>query len=165
VLLVLLCSALGNPGRAPELLSLAKDAAQVEDNGDLDEDSGLAGFLPHMKALHRSLKGAADAYRDHQALEQSISTWRSILTACQDRTALEKAIDDVPGLLEHLQAVADFLRMKGRDTALATVLELEADIARLAEGPKAEDVVELNSCLALQYTNIGQTSKAEEVFL
>ncbi|KAK4153760.1 peptidase family C50-domain-containing protein, partial [Chaetomidium leptoderma] len=164
VLLVLLCSALGDLGRTPELLTVAKDAAQLEETGDLGEDVGLAGFLPHMKALYHSLTAAADAYRDTQALERSVSTWRSILTARKDKTALERAIDDVPGLLEHLQSVADFLRMKGRDTTLATVLELVADIARVTEGPKAEDVVQHSSCLALQYTNLGQSSKAEQLF-
>ncbi|KAK4038459.1 peptidase family C50-domain-containing protein [Parachaetomium inaequale] len=164
VLLVLLCSALGNLDRAPELLSVAKDAAQLEGTGDLGEDSGLAGFLPHMKALYTSLAAAVDAYRDCQALERSISTWRSILTSCQDKAALERAIDDVPGLLEHLQSVADFLRMKGRDTTLATVLELVADIAHVADGPKAAEVVQHSSCLALQYTHLGQSSKAEQVF-
>ncbi|KAH6841049.1 peptidase family C50-domain-containing protein [Chaetomium sp. MPI-CAGE-AT-0009] len=164
VLLVLLCLALGNLDRAPELLSVAKDAAQLKETGDLGEDSGLASFLPHMKALYNSLSAAVGGYRDDRALERSISTWRSITTACQDKAAMEKAIDDIPGLLEYLQSVADFLRMKGRDTVLATVLELIADIARVSEGPKAEEVVQHNSCLALQYTNLGQSSKAEKVF-
>ncbi|KAK3296191.1 peptidase family C50-domain-containing protein [Chaetomium fimeti] len=164
VLLVLLCSALGNLDRAPELLSVAKDAAQLKDTGGLGEDSGLASFLPHMKALYSSLAAAVDGYRGDRALERSIFTWRSITTASQDRAALEKTIDDIPGLLEYLQSVADFLRMKGRDTMLATVLELIADIARVSEGPKAEEVVQHSSCLALQYTNLGQSSKAELVF-
>lgn len=165
VLLALLCSALGNLDRASELLSVAKDAAQVKDNSDLCEDAGLAGFLPHMKALYNSMAAAVDGYRDCTALEHSVSTWRSILTACEDRAALERAVDDVPGLLEHLQSVADFLRMKGRDTLLASVLELIADVSRVSEGPKAQDVIQHSSCLALQYTNLGQSSKAEEVFL
>ncbi|EAQ89037.1 hypothetical protein CHGG_05656 [Chaetomium globosum CBS 148.51] len=164
VLLVLLCSALGNLDRAPELLSVAKDAAQLKDTGDLGDDSGLAGFLPHLKALYNSLAAAVDGYRDNRVLDRSISTWRSITTARQDRTTLEKVIDDIPGLLEYLQSVADFLRMKGRDTMLATVLELIADIARVSEGPKAEEVVQHSSCLALQYTNLGQSSKAELIF-
>ncbi|KAK4123665.1 hypothetical protein N657DRAFT_596310 [Parathielavia appendiculata] len=165
VLLALLCAALGDLGRAPELLSVAKDAAQLEGSGDLGEDSGLAGFVPHMKALYQSLAAAVDAYRDIGALDRSISTWRSIITTCRDRETLEKAVDDIPGLIEHLQSVADFLRMKGRDTILATVLELVTDIAQVAEVANAEDVVHHSSCLALQYTNLGKSSRAEEVFL
>ncbi|AEO57472.1 hypothetical protein MYCTH_2117988 [Thermothelomyces thermophilus ATCC 42464] len=164
VLLLLLCSALGNLDKAPELLSVAKDAAQVEASGDLGEDSGLVGFLPHLKALHNSLSAAVDAYRDHQALDACISTWRSIIASCQDKAALETVIDDVPGLLEYLQSVADFLRMKGRDTTLAAVLELAASISRAVEGSKAEEVIQHSSCLALQYTNLGQSLRAEQVF-
>jgi separase len=165
VLLTLLCTALGDLGRAPELLSVAKDAAQLDEKGDLGEDSGLVGFVPHMKALYYSLAAAVDAYRDSNALDQSIRTWRSILTTCRDRATLDKSVDDVPGLLEHLQSVADFVRMKGRDTMLASVLELITDIARVADGPNAEEAVRHSSSLALQYTNLGQSSKAEEVFL
>ncbi|GAB1320720.1 separin protein [Madurella fahalii] len=165
VLLIVLCSALGRLAQTPELLSVARDAAQLEDHGDLGEDTGLAGFLAHLKALYNSLAAAADAYRDTDILQRSIGTWRSIIEACQDKTALEKAVDDVPGLLDYLRSVADFLRMKGRDNLLAVVLELMADMARVAEGPKAEDVVRHSSCLALQYTNLGQSSKAEQVFL
>ncbi|KAK4242459.1 Separin [Achaetomium macrosporum] len=165
VLLFLLCTALGDPSRAPELLSVAKDAAQLEESGDLREDSGLIRFVPHMKALYGSLAAAINAYQDYQALDHSVSTWRAILRASQDKTTLEKAIDDVPGLLGHLQSVADFLHMKGRDGMLATVLELMADIARVAQGPNPEDVAEHSCCLALQYTSLGQSSKAEQVFL
>ncbi|KAJ4292216.1 separin protein [Collariella sp. IMI 366227] len=165
VLLVLLSSALGNMDSAPELLAVAKDAAQVGEKGDLGEDAGLVGFLPHMKAMYGSLAAAVEAYSDSKALDGSITDWRAIIAKCQDRAALEKAVDDVPGLLDHLQSIADFLRMKGRDTMLATVLELITDISRVAEGPSAEEIVQHNSCLALQYTTLGQSTKAEEAFL
>ncbi|KXX81095.1 Separin [Madurella mycetomatis] len=165
VLLIVLCSAFGKLHKTSELLSVARDAAQLEDHGDLGEDTGLAGFLAHLKALYGSLAAAADAYRDTGALQRSIGTWRSIIETCQDNAKLEKAVDDVPGLLDYLRSVADFLRMKGQDNLLAAVLELMADIARVAKGPKGEDVVRHSSCLALQYTNLGQSSKAEQVFL
>ncbi|KAK4244169.1 peptidase family C50-domain-containing protein [Corynascus novoguineensis] len=164
VLLLLLCSALGNLDRASELVLVAKDAAQVEESGGLGDDSGLVGFLPHLKVLYDSLAAAADAYRDQQALERCTSKWRSIVRSCQDKTALERAIDDIPGLLEYLQSVADFLRMKGRDTGLASVLELVADISRVVEGSKVEEVIQHSSCLALQYTNLGQSLRAEQMF-
>lgn len=165
VLLIVLCSAFGRLHKTPELLSVAKDAAQLEDHGDLGEDAGLAGFLAHLKALYNSLAAAVDAYRDTDALQRSIGTWRSIIERCQGSAKLEKAVDDVPGLLDYLRSVADFLRMKGRDNLLAAVLELMADMARVAEGPKGEDVVRHSSCLALQYTSLGQSSKAEQAFL
>ncbi|KAL2016476.1 hypothetical protein VTK56DRAFT_3472 [Thermocarpiscus australiensis] len=165
VLLSLLCSALGSLDKAPELLSVAKDAAQLEDHGDLGEDLGLAAFLPHMKALYRSLAAAVDAYCNCHELEQSISAWRSIVTACRDKAELEKAIDDIPGLLDYLRSVADFLRMKGRDSVLVAILELITDVSRVADGSRVEELLQHSSSLALQYTNLGQSLKGEQMFL
>ncbi|KAK4163434.1 Separin [Cladorrhinum sp. PSN259] len=165
VLLSLACSALGTLDRASELLLVAKDAAQLEKGGELGEDSGLAGFIPHMKAYYNCLASAVDGYRNPEVLQQSISAWQSIAKSSQTKADLDKAIDDVPGLLDYLQSVADFLRMKGRDQMLASVLELMTDVSEAAEGIKTEEVVQHSSMLAVQYTNLGQSSKAEQVFL
>ncbi|KAK3375026.1 peptidase family C50-domain-containing protein [Podospora didyma] len=165
VLLALLCSAVGRLNTSSELLSIAKDASQLEAHPDYGEDAGLAGFIPHMKAFYHSLTASIDGYRDLGAFQESLSIWRSILTQCQSRTVLGRLVDDVPGLLIHLQSVADFFRMKGLDSILATVLELAADITKVVEGPTAEDFIHHNSALALQYTILGQSTKAEQIFL
>jgi len=164
VLIDLLCSDLES-GDQSELASVAKDAAQLEDHGQLGDDAGLASFIPHMKAFYNSLMALTGACRDITLLQQSVGTWQSVIKMCHHKTELEKSIDNVPGLLEHLQSVADFLRMKGQDSLLATVLELSANITCVAEGPAAEDIIHHNTSLALQYSNLGQSSKAEEAFL
>ncbi|KAK4193652.1 Separin [Podospora australis] len=163
VLLCLLCSALGKLDRSSELWTVAKDAAQLEADGDLGEDSGLSSYIQHLKALYGTLSGALDGY-PQDSLQQSVSAWQSIVKSCADRTELEKSIDDIPGLLDYLQSVADFLRMKGRDQMLASVLELMASVSQVAQGPRIEDIVENNALLAVQYTSLGQSSKARELF-
>ncbi|KAK0630655.1 peptidase family C50-domain-containing protein [Bombardia bombarda] len=165
VLLGLLCSVVGNASEVSELLSIAKDAVQIEENSTLGEDSGLVSFLPHMKAFYNSLTALVDALPNLDALAQSVSIWQSSVKSCQQKSDLDQLVDDVPGLLDHLQSIADFLRMKGQDNMLATVLELAAAVSRVAEGPRPEDVLNHNSSLALQYTNLGQSSKAMEIFL
>ncbi|KAM7191405.1 Separin [Naviculisporaceae sp. PSN 640] len=164
VLLALLCSIIGNSNKVAELQSITHDAAQVEEDGALGEDTGLSHFIPHMKTFYNSLTALIDGLPDSAVLDRSISAWRAIITSCQTRAELEKSIDNVPGLLDHLESVADFLRMKGQDMMLATVLELAADISRVAEGPKPEDPINHDAYLALQYTNLGKSAKAEEVF-
>ncbi|KAK3356929.1 peptidase family C50-domain-containing protein [Lasiosphaeria hispida] len=164
VLLDILCSEVGNPDRS-ELMAVARDAAQLDEHGQLGEDSGLANFVPHMKAFYHSLTSLSESCQNTVTLQQALSVWQSIVKRCQNKMAVERSIDDVPGLLDHLQSVADFLRMKGHASMLATVLELAADIARTMEGPSAEDMLHHNSSLALQYTNIGQSLKAEQIFL
>ncbi|KAK0748788.1 peptidase family C50-domain-containing protein [Apiosordaria backusii] len=163
VLLSLLCAALGKLDKAEELLAVAKDASQVE---DLGEDGGLVGYLQHMKALYGSLAAAVDGYRNAGALQESLSVWQGIIKSCQDKAQLDKSVDDVPGLLDYLQSIADFLRMKGRDEMLASVLELITAISQVAaaRGSKAEELLQHNSALAVQYTNLGQSQKAEQLF-
>ncbi|KAM7219852.1 Separin [Rhypophila decipiens] len=164
VLLTLLCSTIGNSFKVAELRSIAHDAAHVDQDGALGEDAGLSAFIPHMKTFYNSLTALIDGYPDSSVLDQSVSTWRAIVTSCQSRQDLEKAIDNVSGLLDHLESIADFLRMKGQDIMLATVLELAADISRAADGPKPEDPINHDAYLALQYTNLGKSAKADEIF-
>ncbi|KAK3942394.1 Separin [Diplogelasinospora grovesii] len=165
VLLRLLCSTVGNADKPAEIRTIARDAMQVDErHGDFGQDSSLARFLPHMRAFYISVTELLDACSNLDRLQQSLSAWRTILSACQTRTELESSIDDIPILLDHLQSVADFLRMKGQDNMLATVLQLATDITSVAEGPKPEDLIHHSSSLALQYVRLGQSSKAEQVF-
>ncbi|KAK3898119.1 hypothetical protein C8A05DRAFT_38300, partial [Staphylotrichum tortipilum] len=128
VLLSLLCSCLGDANRTPDILALANDAALLDGTSDLGEDAGLAGFVPHLRALHASLAAAAaGGYSDAAALEGAVRTWRGLVK----QGGLEGVVDDVPALREHLASVGDFLRMKGREGLLASVMELEGEIARL----------------------------------
>ncbi|EAA27354.1 hypothetical protein GE21DRAFT_4503 [Neurospora crassa] len=163
VLLALLSSAIGNQRKVPELLAITRDATQVEPD-NLGEDAGLARFVPHMGAFYHSITALSDGYSDLGAVERCLETWKSIVKTCQTKTDVERSINDIPGLLDHLQAMADFLRLSGHDNMVAMVLELTADIARLADGPRLEDIVQHASTLALQYTNLGQSIKAEQTF-
>ncbi|KAK3332505.1 peptidase family C50-domain-containing protein [Cercophora scortea] len=164
VLLALLCSTVGNAAKVSELLSVVRDAAQVEAHDALGEDTGLASFLPHMKAFYNSMTALVDECPDFETFDKSISAWRAIIISCGEKRDLKRVVDDLPGLLDHLQSIADFARMKGQDSMLATILELTADLTSLADGPRPEDLIHHNSSLALQYTNLGQSLKAEQMF-
>lgn len=163
VLLALLSSAIGNQRKVPELLAITRDATQVEPD-NLGEDAGLARFVPHMGAFYHSITALSDGYSDLGAVQRCLETWKSIVKSCQTKTDVERSIDDIPGLLDHLQAMADFLRLSGHDNMVAMVLELTADIAKLADGPRLEDIIQHASTMALQYTNLGQSIKAEQTF-
>ncbi|KAK3391776.1 peptidase family C50-domain-containing protein [Sordaria brevicollis] len=163
VLLALLSSAIGNQRKVPELLAITRDATQVEPD-NLGEDAGLARFVPHMGAFYHSITALSNGYSDLGAVQRCLETWKSIVKSCQTKTDVERSIDDIPGLLDHLQAMADFLRLSGHDHMVAMVLELTADIAKLADGPRLEDIINHASTLALQYSNLGQSIKAEQTF-
>jgi len=163
VLIDLLCSEIGNPDRS-ELLSVTRDAAQVEEQGQLGDDTGLGHYVPHMKAFYRSLIALTNTCPDTGTVQQSISTWQSLTKSCRNKMELERFVDDVAGLLDHLESIADFFRMKGQGSLLATVLELSTDISHLVEGPAPGDLIHHKTCLALQYSNLGRSSKAEQLF-
>ena len=163
VLLALLSSAIGNQRKVPEMLAITRDATQVEPD-NLGEDAGLARFVPHMGAFYHSITALSNGYSDLGAVQRCLETWKSIVKSCQTKTDVERSIDDIPGLLDHLQAMADFLRLSGHDNMVAMVLELTADIVKLADGPRLEDIIQHASTLALQYTNLGQSIKAEQTF-
>ncbi|KAK1828482.1 peptidase family C50-domain-containing protein [Podospora conica] len=163
VLIDLLFLELGRGGFS-ELASVARDASELEESGPFGEDAGLATFIPHMKALYHSLTALSDACHDIGTIQRSLSAWQSIVASCRDKAQLEKKVDDLDGLLSHLQSIVDFLRMKGHDTVLATALELSADISRVADGSTTDSLIHHSGCLALQYTNLGQSSKAEDIF-
>ena len=164
VLLHLLGSTVGNNDLAMEMESIVKDAAQVEEHDNLGEDSALASFIPHMRALYTSITGLLDSYSDPDRLRSSLKTWQSIIDTSASKAEVEGAIDDIPALLNHLQSASDFLRMKGQDILLSEVLELSANLSHAAQGPRPDDLVRSRTALALQYVALGQSSKADAAF-
>ncbi|KAL2123938.1 hypothetical protein VTJ04DRAFT_303 [Mycothermus thermophilus] len=170
VLLGLLCAAVGEEGeqgrKVGRLVEMVEEVWKVCKEGrDLGMDGGLKGFLQHFAALRKALMAAAAGYRDEKAVEQAVEEWKGIVSVAKDTVALEATVDDIPALMEYLQSLSDFLRMKGREALLASVLELMADISRLADAPAVEEKVQIGADLALQYTALGQSAKAEEMFI
>lgn len=134
-----------------------EEAATISGDAVLGEDNGLKGCLRHMKALSQSMSALACQPPKHDQIEQSISAWQSILASSAD---IDQHIDDLPGLLEHLHSIADYARLANRNSLLLDALQLASDLSHRAAGLDTALSLQISAALALQLTNVGQSSKA-----
>lgn len=144
--------------------------AQIEEillgdgEADLAEDVGLKRSLPHVRALATSMIALARSPQDYGQLRKSVSAWRAILDGSKDSAELSQYIDDVSGLIEHLQSVADSARLSNRNTLLLETLQLAVDLGRQSTEADTALNLQTSAALALQLTNVGQSSKAAAIF-
>lgn len=126
----------------------------------LGEDAGLVDCLPHFKALSASMIALAQPSPDYVQLEKSVSTWRAILDSSTESSDLDQRVDDLPGLLEHLQSVADHARISNHNPLLLAALQLATDLGRKSAALDSSLNLQISAALALQLTNLGQSAKA-----
>jgi separase len=162
-LLRLLCATLGNQELISGIRSIAADAVQLDEEA-LGEDGPLAQYLPHMRALFASVTGLIDGFPDLQSLQQTLSIWRTMVDPHPTREELEARVDGIEDFLVHLESVADLMRLRGHQSLLNTVIRLAADISRIVEGPRTENLVNSHLSLALHLTDSGLSTQAGQIF-
>lgn len=159
----LLIANIGNTEQLGTIQAHMEEVVAISDDANFGEDTGLRGAVCHMKALSKSMLSLARHPPDHEQLEQSMAAWQSILDSSKDANHLNERIDDVPGLLEHLQSVADYARLSNHNSLLLTALQLADDLGRKAAEFDTALNLQISAALALQLTNVGQSSKAAVV--
>ncbi|KAG8165634.1 hypothetical protein KVR01_004186 [Diaporthe batatas] len=157
ILTRLLAANIGDSKYRESLQAQFDEAASIGGDTALGEDNGLQGCLAHMKALSQSMVALACQPPNHEQIQDSISTWRSILASS---TSIDQQIDDLPGLLEHLQSVADYARLSNRNSLLLDALQLASDLSHQVADLDTALNLQISAALALQLTNIGQSTKA-----
>jgi separase len=162
-LLRLLCATVGNHELISGIRSITADAVQLDEEA-LGEDGPLVQYLPHMRALFASVTGLIDGFPDLQSLQQTLSIWRTMVDSHPTREELEGCLDGIEDLLVHLESIADFMRLRGHQSLLNTVIRLAADISRIVEGPRAENLVNSHLSLALHLTDSGLSTQAGQIF-
>ncbi|KAE9379236.1 hypothetical protein N431DRAFT_478299 [Stipitochalara longipes BDJ] len=124
-------------------------------------DEHLAGYLEHFRAMAISTIELRQEKPSIDVLKESLGAWSSIRNRCEDFAALEHRVDDVPDLLIHLRAIADYLEMKGFATARVTVLRLIVEIEELPSDKSSPDDLVLSfTYLGLQWLRLGYSGKA-----
>lgn len=164
ILLRLLISNVGNENRVQTIQAQIDEVMSLSEEADLGEDAGLKGCLLHIKALSISIIALARPTPDYDQIERSISTWQSILDSLQGVGELEQQVDDVPGLLEHLQSIADSARLSNHNNILSKALQVAIGLVQKSEEVDMALSLQISAALALQLTNIGQSSKASTIF-
>lgn len=124
-------------------------------------DEGLRNYLTHFQTLTTTLLELQRERIDINILKQCLVKWSSIREHCEDLSALEREIEDLPGFLTHLQLIADYMEMKGFEAVRIAVLRLIADFNQLRDiTSDPNDLVLSFSRLGSQWLQLGYSGKA-----
>jgi separase len=124
-------------------------------------DERLAGYLEHLRAMALTTTELRQEKPSVDVLKESLGVWSSIRKRCEESAALERQVDDIPGLVAHLHTIGDYFEMKGHATARVAVLRLIADIDELYSDKSSPDDLVLGfTRLGVQWLQLGYSRKA-----
>jgi separase len=125
------------------------------------KDERLVGYLNHLRAMVITTTELRQEKPRIEVLKEGLSVWSSIRSRCEDVVALERQVDDVPGLITHLHTVGDYLEMKGFDTTRVAVLRLIAELDEVSSDESdPEKLVLAFTYLGVQWLQLGYSGKA-----
>lgn len=141
-------------------ISSELDVLRIKDvNIDNSKDAGLRGYMLHLRTLATSLLELQQLQPNTDILKQGLIAWSSIRQVCASITALESQVEDVPGLLAHLQSIADYLQVKGVGSTRLATLRLIADFSEL-QSEALDGLVLSFTHLGTQWLQLGYSGKA-----
>jgi len=148
-----------------EVLQIMREELRIEEvqsckvQGTKDED--LQGFLLHLQTLAISTIELTQGHPQADGLKRHLVVWSNMKSTCDDLNALERRIEDIPDLLDHLQSIADYLQVKGSESLRLAVLRLIAEFIELRGTQSSPDDLILSySSLGLQWLKLGYSGKA-----
>jgi len=124
-------------------------------------DSGLTLYGENLRASIYASSVLRKENPSAMELKPALTIWTSLLSRCDNTSSLKERVDDIDALLSQLQAVADFLDMKGEDSLRLPVLRFIVRLYELNATPiSAENYISSLSELGLQYLQLGYSGKA-----
>lgn len=163
VLLRILISNIGYTNRVSSIQLQVEEASCVSEDADLGEDAGLKGSILHMKALSASIMALTSQEPDHTQIAKSLSAWQTLLDSSTVKGELDQRVDDMPGLLEHLQSIADYAKLSNQNGMQLKALKLAFDFTQKTQGIENTLSLDISAALALQLTNLGQSQEARTI--
>lgn len=163
VLLRLLISNIGNASRVSLIQPQVDESSHFSDDADLGEDASLKGSVLHMKALSASIVALTRQTPDHAQLNKSLSAWQTLLDDSKVESELDQRVDDMPGLLEHLQSIADYCQLSNQSSLQLKALKLAFSLAQKSQEVEKALLLDISAALALQLLNVGQSQEARTV--
>ena len=125
------------------------------------KDENLQQYLVYFKTMATTLLELQKSQPSIEVLKQGLSAWSSIREKCTDLNLLQLHIEDVKGLLAHLQCLADFLQMRGFDAVRVAVLRLITDFNEICGDACTPDDRVLGFIrLGVQWLHLGYSGKA-----
>ncbi|KAJ5038400.1 uncharacterized protein L3040_007263 [Drepanopeziza brunnea f. sp. 'multigermtubi'] len=133
----------------------------AKSDGSYMKDEGLRSYANHLKSLAATMLELDETAPNVEVLKEGIATWSSVLTQSQNVADFKRQVEDIPGLLAHLNTIGDYLQMKGLDTVRISVLRLIADISGLCDDNSTPDDLVLSfTYLGAQWLQLGYSGKA-----
>lgn len=163
ILIRLLISNMGNADRVSLIQPRVDEASRINEDTDLGEDTSLKGSVLHMKALSTSIMALAREEPDHAQIMKSLSAWQTLLDGSRVEEELDQQVDDLPGLLEHLQSIADYGQMSNQSNMQLKALRLAFAFAQNSRKVEKDLLLDVSAALALQLTNVGQSQEARSI--
>lgn len=149
-----------------ETATLRTEAGAAVENltaADLARDAGLAHYVPHLKSLAACLFILADGSIDTSSTGQALAGWKTIASSCHSAEELSKHVDDPSQLQTTLQSLADFARIRGLETLSADILEVSANISKLASAMSPDSLLIQSAALCARHLSLGQSAKVEKM--
>jgi separase len=135
--------------------SSTKDVMDIESS----KDAGLRDYSVHLQTLATSLWELQQDQPNIYILKQGLITWSSLRRECTNLEVLEDKVEDLPGLLAHLQSIADYTDLAGSASTRLATLKLIADFNELRAVSPDHFVLSL-SYLGSQWHQLGYSGKA-----
>lgn len=165
VLLHLFYQNIGETEDADDIISHVDEALDQVQQKQMAEDAALVRYIPHLQTYHASISALveADAPLFDSCIKDAISTWKSMVGACQNETDLHSKIDDPKKLLDHLLSLSQFAGMRGGSSLQLAILELSIALSKcFVQGSNSdgEHMIISQSHLVAQYVSIGLFPRA-----
>ncbi|KAI5459927.1 peptidase family C50-domain-containing protein [Mariannaea sp. PMI_226] len=163
VLLNLLFHNLGEEREMEEIGALANESLRRAEGKSTGDDSGLARYVPHLKAYHALVSSMAMTEFPFPAdmMKNAVSSWRSMVDSCRTREDLLETIDSPDNLLAHLQSASDLASLRGENSLQLAILELSTAISRVLAESTTNNIILNQTMLASQHLNIGHYAEAK----
>ncbi|KAM5345438.1 hypothetical protein ACJ41O_011300 [Fusarium nematophilum] len=164
VLLQLFFQNIGEEDETEQIGNLTHEALRQLDNKTHGEDSSLVRFIPHLQTYHQSVSAlaVAEAPFPVSTMRDAISSWKSMTEACTSRADLYERIDNLDGLVAHLESASQFASLRGENSLQLAILELSTPISKILAEPTYNNVILNHTLLASQHLNIGHFSEAKK---
>ena len=136
------------------------DALRIDDM-DIgnSKDVGLQEFLVYRVTLATSILELQKEQPSIDTLKRNLLVWSSIRRGSESLEALQRQVEDIPGLLAHLQSVAAYMQLMGFELMRLATLKLVAEYSELFDD-SPDDLVYSFSNLGSQWLHLGYSGKA-----
>ncbi|CEJ62125.1 hypothetical protein PMG11_10635 [Penicillium brasilianum] len=127
------------------------------------QDTDLAPFATHILNSLRVIIGFHQGKMDACELDDTLSSWSSMVRQCPDLKSLSLCITDTDYWVLQLKALVDYTEIHGLWQAQLSALELILRAAELLQSGDISDGIVILARLVLQHCRLGHCQKAGDL--